>query len=249
MIGKKKDIKKIVTTVILVLVAFVLVNMIAYKTALLLLNRPLSGDNYKTLKTKEEDIIILKKNTNNLKKYLNLNYPTLEDGFEFSKDRSSEIYNTYYLYASDGLTLNATFRVGIASDYIETISKLDNTIGYDYNKKLLEDNNIINNFDVIDYLNKEYNVKTNFFAKKEDIRLKYVMDTFANTKLTKGKFYNITGDITGYMIVSEDNSKYEVNIKDGYNYYAIEFGNASLEYYTYDYVVDFISKIFINNED
>lgn len=231
--------------VIFALIVFVvLIEILSYKVALLQYNKPISGTNYKTLEKVKDKIEIVNVENTNLKSYLDISYPMFNDNFEFMKEKSTDEYNSYYLYTDDeSYTLLASYQVGFASNYLDELEKTEG-IKVKEVKRLLEKYEINNNFDVLEYLRKNYDNKVNLLSKKDDIMMRYLMNSFANNKLVKGSIRYITGDLEGFMIISEDKSLYEVNLKKDNMMYYFSFANGSNDsYFNEDYIINFLNSV------
>ena len=232
--------KTLVVSIILII--FTVIQFLSYRLAFLQVNQPNSGENYKTLFNIGEKVEVKRELTNNIKKYVNVRYPNFEDDFEFSKAGSTSTYHTYNTYSeSNQYTVIASFKVGLATTYYE------NLIEEYENKRLLESNQIENNFDVIEYLQEHYNDKVNIFSSNSDISMRKLMNEYANTIMTKGTLRYIEGDLNGFMIISEDKSKIEVNLKEEDKYYYFEFNsNNNSKYFTEEYVINFLNYVVID---
>lgn len=224
-----------------VLIAFMAIQFISYRLAFLQVNQPESGENYKTLFNIGEKVVVKTELSTDVKKYVNVRYPNFEDNFEFNKSASTSTYHTYNTYSeSNQYTVVASFKVGLATTYYDKLSEEYN------NKILLTEHNIENNFDVIDYLQKHYKDEVNIFSSDSAIKMRKLMNDYANSTMTKGTIRNIEGDLTGFMIVADDESKIEVNLKSDDKYYYFEFNsNNNSKYFTEEYVISFLNYVVI----
>lgn len=241
-----KKSKKILI-IFIAIIMIVLIELLSYRFALLQYNKPINGENYKTLEKLDEIIEIENSNNDNLKTYLDISYPNFKENFEFAKDKSSNRYSSYYLYKDDDTyTLLASYKVGFATTYIEDIYTIDGIKQKDI-KRLLEKYEIENNFDVINYLVDHYDDKVNIFSSKDDIMIKYLMNSYANTKLLSGSFKSISGDLDGFMIISSDNSTIEVSLKKEQKEYFFSFTNGTdSEFFTEEYITNFLKSVTIS---
>lgn len=224
-----------------ILIAFMIIQFISYRLAFLQVNQPEKGENYKTLFNIGEKIIVKRELSADVKKYVNVRYLNFEDKFEFNKAASTSNYHTYNTYSeTNQYTVVASFKVGLATTYYDKLSE-------EYqNKVLLKEHGIENNFDVVDYLQKHYKDEVNIFSSNNDITMRKLMNDYANNDMTKGTIRSIEGDLTGFMIVADDESKIEVNLKDEDKYYYFEFNsNNNSKYFTEDYVINFLNYVVI----
>lgn len=221
-----------------ILMAFIVIQFFGYRIAFLLVNKPVEGKNYETLFNIGEKVTVKRELTNNFKKYVDLSYPNFEDKFEFNSTGSNSTYQTYNTYSeTNQYTVLASYKVGLATNYYDTLSE-------EYkNKILLQEYNITNNFDVIEYLKENYKKKVNVFSSNSDIRMHKLMNEYANTVLTQGTIREIDGDLEGFMIVSKDKKKFEINIKEGEKYYYFEFNNSNSDYFTEEYIIKFLNYV------
>lgn len=222
------------------LLAFIIIQFFGYRIAFLFVNKPVEGNNYETLFNIGKDIEVKRELTSDIKRYVDLKYPNFEDEFIFNSTGSNSTYQTYNTYSeSNQYSVIASYKVGIATNYYDTLSK-------EYkNKLLLQEYDIVNNFDVIDYLKDNYKKKVNIFSSNSSIKMHKLMNEYANTVLTKGVIREITGDLNGFMIISDDKNKFEINLKEGEKYYYFEFNNNNTEYFTEEYVIDFLKYVSI----
>lgn len=223
-----------------ILLAFIIIQFFSYRIAFLQVNKPVEGSNYETLFNEGEKITVKRELTNDIKKYVDLRYPNFEDEFTFNNAGSTSIYQTYNTYSkSNQYTVVASYKVGVATTYYDKLAE-------EYqNKILLQEYDITNNFDVIDYLKENYKKKVNVFSSDSDIKMNKLMNEYANTILTQGVIRKIEGDLNGFMIVSKDKNKFEINLKEGEKYYYFEFNNNNSEYFTEEYVINFLNYVSI----
>lgn len=247
---KKSKSKKIII-IIAVVIGLALVQLLSYKFALIQLSRPEKGDGYKTFKNVGEVIKIETKadSNTNTKSYLNLIYPVLEGNYQFSKDKSTNRYSTYYYNADDEMeTFIGNFKIGTAYTYYDQIIKNSDGNIVKSNKKLFDKYDINNNFDIIEYIAKHYDDKVNIFTDSDSIKMRNLMNTYANKHITKGKLRYIEGDLEGFMIIADDGFTVEVNLKHGDELYYLAFmSSESGKYYNEEKVIEFLSSITFKN--
>lgn len=226
-------------------IGFILLQLLSFKIALIQINKPESGDNYKTLETVLDDVVITTTNTGDTKNYVDIIYPNSFSEFKFSKDRSTNKYSTYNLYSEeDKYSALASFTVGLAYNYYdELITDSDKTIDQE-KKNLLEKYDITNNFDVIDYLVKHYNDKVNLLSSSDEIKLRSIMNGYANNGIVEGNLRYIKGDLEGFMFTSENENVIQVNLKHDDKVYYFSFTNhKDSEYFNLDKVLEFLSHV------
>lgn len=223
-----------------ILLAFIIIQFFGYRIAFLFVNKPVEGKNYETLFNVGEEIKVKRELTNDIKRYVDLRYPNFEDEFVFNSTGSTSTYQTYNTYSeSNQYTVLASYKVGVATTYYDALVK-------EYkNKLLLREYDITNNFDVIEYLKENYKKKVNIFSSNSNIKMHKLMNEYANTVLTNGVIREITGDLEGFMIMSKDKNKFEINLKEGEKYYYFEFNNNNTEYFTEEYVINFLNYVSI----
>lgn len=239
-----KKSKKILTG-ILILIGIVLIELLSYKFALVQYNKPESGKGYKTFQN-IGDVIEVKSinNTNNVKTYLDIVYPAFNDNFEFAKDKSNNKNSSYYLYDSkDSYTLLASYTVGNATNYYDALVTDSSGKIVTKNKKLLDTYKINNNFDVVDYIVDHYKDKVSIFSSKNNINIHYLMNSYANN-LKEGKLRYIQGDLEGFMIISNDELSFEVNLVRNDELYYFSFVNGSnAKYFTEESIIGFLNSV------
>ena len=233
---------KFVLNAIVIVAAFILIQLFGYKIALLLLNSPDEGNGYKTLFNIKDEIKIESKDASNPKTYLDMEYEELE-GFTYGESQSTKLNNSYYLYKDDTQTVLAGYKVGSGYNYYDDIIK-SSINDKETNVKLLEKVNVYNNFEVIKYLQKHYKDKVSIFSNTNDVKLHNLMNTYANKKIEEGEIRYLKGNLEGFIIINKTNTIFQVNIKNNDKYYYFDFFNSTdNEYFTLDKVISIISTI------
>lgn len=246
----KKNRKKTILIISVVVLGIVLIEILSYKFALVQYNKPESGKGYKTFKNIGEVVKITTTHNDNTKSYLDITYPKLDDRFAFDNNKSSNQYSSYYLYESDdSYTLLASYTVGLANNYYENLLKDASGNVSDKNKKLLEKYDIENNFDVVNYLVEHYGDDVSIFSKSDSIKIHYLMNSYANS-IKEGSIRYIEGDLEGFIIMSKDKTTYEATIKKNDRSYYFSFVNGTDEdYFTEESVIKFLNSVEIEESN
>lgn len=246
----KKNRKKTILIISIVVLSIVLIEILSYKFALVQYNKPESGKGYKTFKNIGEVVKITTIDNDTTKSYLDITYPKLDDRFAFDSNKSSNQYSSYYLYESDdSYTLLASYTVGLANNYYENLLKDSSGEVSNKNKKILEKYGIENNFDVVDYIVNHYNDKVSIFSNSDSIKIHYLMNSYANS-IKEGSIRYIEGDLEGFIIMSKDKTTYEVSIKKNDKLYYLSFVNGTDEdYFTEESVIKFLNSIKIEESN
>lgn len=183
----------------------------------------------------------------------NVIYKNLEADFVFNKDKSSSegsmIFYSYYLNDKVSGNLLALFRVGSYDNMYDMLTSDDiftfNFSFKDTNKKqLLQKYDIYNDFDIYKYIVNHYSDEVNVFSSRDEIKLSYLIKTFANVMIPVSTVSLIDGDIKGYILTMNNNLIYEVHlVHNGGNYAFGFFNGKDSKYFNLDNIKEFLSNV------
>lgn len=244
--------------IIIILFIIVLLIYFGYKGYLFYYYKAYTHNQLKEAIDESKETITLEKNTNLVEttNFENIIYPKLKDNFVLKEDETmAEGYNyaPYYWYKDNKEKPEAAFKVGEYNyTMYDIISKEDldiNTFGFSFkntnDKKLLKKYNITDETSLYKYILKHYKDNVNIFSSRDDMRINYLIKTFAEVALPYSKIYMIDGNYKGYMYVIGD-LIYEVHlIKDNKNYVISFWNGQDKDYFNLDYIKEFLNHITI----
>jgi hypothetical protein len=214
------------------------------------------GDKLATQLNKSGDIIKITKNSNSngLQTFENITYKGLGSNFVLNEERSSnkegEKYKTYFLNNDSSENFKAAFKVGGTNYGLYDIltSKDVSIFGFSFkntnSKELVNKYKINDDYDLIKYIINHYKDSVNVFSSTDEIKMNYLIKTFANVVLPVSQIYLIDGDLKGYMYTVNNNQLYEVHLIDnGENYWFTFINGKNSEYFAIDDVEEFLSNV------
>lgn len=147
-------------------------------------------------------------------------------GFELNDDKSTKILMSKTLF-----------------NFYEAIGKDEKWI-----HKMMEENNINNDLDLLLYAIKNKDNKPTIFSSIKEMKFyNYIYYLYIQTcslKLESIKL--IDGDLKGYIVETKDMPIREINLIDNSNKYNITLWNK--EYFTYDYIKELLNTVVIGEE-
>jgi|GEM_PF-3078045 len=227
---------------------------VCYKSFLLFNYKVEIKDELQTYLKKSTETITIEQSSynesNNYSEYEDVMYKKLENDFLYS-EKDSIINGIYHLYVysltnENTNKLDAVFKVGKTDSYYELLAA-DNATNSSFkniNKKaLLNKYNLNNDFDLLKYLVNNHDKNPSIFSSRDDIELNYLVKTFANIVIPNANIIFITGDLSGFMYII-NNDVYEIHLTNNkYNYVFGFFNKNNSNYFNLNYVKDFINNI------
>ena len=182
-------------------------------------------------KTFKYEELIIKDDFTNLQK---------KDNFYIKYNKNNEMEKAISIYKSEQynkLLYDGSIIIENDNDYF-TIENRDD---------FLNDNNILNDIDLFNYIKKNYYFESDIFTSKKKVKENYILNNFIKNEnyltSTTSKFNSITlidGDIRGYILNITDTIK-EIHILHNNDQYIISLmGN---DFVKDDYVISLLKTI------
>jgi hypothetical protein len=188
---------------------------------------------------------------NDYTEYDNVIYKKLGTDFIYSDESITNSQYPLYVYSLTNKQTNkldAVFKVSKTDSYYELlVADAVTSSGFKNidKKALLKKYNLNNDSDVYTYIINNYDKNLSIFSSRDEIELNYLIKTFANTVIPDANIIFITGDLSGFMYVVNDNIVYEVHIINNNKNYVFSFFNQNnSNYFNLDYVKEFINNIY-----
>lgn len=210
------------------------------------MNRYTSNEYNKYIKDLKfgEKVTINKKN-DKIEEYLKYKNISIRNDFkDFQKMNNKDNY--YILYDEKG-NIKASFSFGITKSATSIFKQITNkTLGniklfYVDLYRVLKDNNIKNDLDLIKKALDRKNSKNTFFTSIKTMKENYAFQHFCSVQIPAGVIHIIEGIYTGYMIKGEK-ATHVYLLKDEKVYY---FNFMHNEYFKKHHIIDLVSTIII----
>lgn len=199
------------------------------------------------LKTKKEYYDSLK-----IDETITIKTATIEDYFEVNNIKIKNDFKDFQLtnkflndeYASGYKKENDNVFITLGKDRINIIETLTNSKEDKWVKKLLKEQNITNDLDLLLYTINNKNNKPNILNTKHEMQFYNLIYNISLELLPIAeKITLIEGDLTGLIIKPKNIEAITTYLFDGTNKYGITFWNTN--YFTNDYIKELINTIII----